>query len=86
MPKGKIQKTIKDKGYGFIKVEDGEEIFFHAKNLQGLNSTSIKKGAPVEFDIGKDKWGRLVALNIRLTQLYCFLITAFTFSNYFLDA
>ena len=69
MPKGKIQKPIKEKSYGFIQTENGEEIFFHTKNLQGLNSKSIKKGNPVEFDIGKDQLGRPVAINIRATDL-----------------
>ncbi|MGE5446351.1 MAG: cold-shock protein [Ignavibacteriales bacterium] len=69
MPKGKIQKPIKEKSYGFIQTENGEEIFFHIKNLQGLDSKRIKKGAIVEFDIGKDEWDRPVAINVRDTDL-----------------
>jgi len=66
MPKGKIKKVIEGKGYGFIKAEDGKEIFFHMSGLQGFDFKDLKEGDPVEFDVEKDKRGRgFRALNIR---------------------
>lgn len=34
-------------GFGFLKGEDGKEIFFHAKNYHG---EPIEKGMTVEYD------------------------------------
>ncbi len=33
MTKGSIKRVMKERGYGFIKVEDGREIFFHMSAL-----------------------------------------------------
>ena len=65
MPKGKIKKVIQDKGYGFIKAENGREIFFQATSLRGLYFKNIKEDDQVEFDMGKNRWNRPVAVNIR---------------------
>ncbi|MGE5445896.1 MAG: cold-shock protein [Ignavibacteriales bacterium] len=65
MPKGKIKKVIQDKGYGFIEVEEGREIFFHSKSLQGLEFKNVKEDDQVGFDVGKDRWNRPVAVNVR---------------------
>jgi cold shock protein len=66
MPKGKIKKVIEGKGYGFIKADDGREIFFHMSALRGLELKDIKEEDSVEFDVEKDKQGRgLRAVNVR---------------------
>ncbi len=66
MFKGKIKKVIVEKGYGFIRAEDGREIFFHMSGLQGLDIKDLKEGDPVEFDVEKDKRGRgPKAVNVR---------------------
>ena len=39
MAKGKIRKVIEGKDYGFIKAEDGREIFF---NMSGLKRLVLK--------------------------------------------
>lgn len=40
-----------DKGYGFIKI-DGEDkdLFFHSKDLQGVNFDDLKEGEELEFE------------------------------------
>ena len=66
MPKGKIRKVMEGKGYGFIKADDGREIFFHMSALKGLDFKDIKEEDSVEFDVEKDQRGRgLRAVNVR---------------------
>lgn len=43
-------KRIMSKGYGFITLEDGKDIFFHAANVDGIFEDMIE-GQKVEFDI-----------------------------------
>ncbi|MDP3956016.1 MAG: cold shock domain-containing protein [bacterium] len=51
MEQGTIARVM-DKGYGFIK-RDGEEkdLFFHAKELNGLNFDDLREGDPVTFEV-----------------------------------
>jgi CspA family cold shock protein len=67
MPKGKIKKVIEGKGYGFIKSEDGGEIFFHISGLQGLDFKNLKEGDLVEFEVERDKRGPR-AVNVRVSR------------------
>ena len=69
MPKGKIKKVIRDKGYGFIQAEDGREIFFHRSGLRELDFEHLKEGDPVEFDMDKDRLsGKPRAINVRTSR------------------
>ncbi len=47
--KGKVKK-ITDRGFGFIKTEDGQEVFFHSSKCKDLFE-SFKKDDPVAFEI-----------------------------------
>lgn len=37
------------KGYGFIKCEDGKEVFVHNSEIQG--KSSLEEGEKVEFEL-----------------------------------
>jgi cold shock protein len=67
MPKGTIKKVIQDRGYGFIRADDGGEFFFHMSGLQGLDFKNLKEGDPVEFDVEKNNRGSR-AINIRTSR------------------
>ena len=58
MPSGRTKKVIEDRGYGFIKADDGRKIFFHMSELQGIDIKDLKEGDPMEFDVEKDPDGR----------------------------
>jgi CspA family cold shock protein len=49
--KGKIRRLFEDRGYGFIKADNGETIFFHASSLQGAEMGSLSLNQSVEFEI-----------------------------------
>ena len=66
MPKGTIRRLIADRGYGFIKTEQEEDIFFHRNDLQGVNFDSLSEGQEVEFELGQGRQGRPQAVGVRL--------------------
>jgi len=68
MPKGTIRRLIADRGFGFIKRESGEDLFFHRNQLQGIDYTALREGQEVEFEVGKGPNGRPQAVRVRLAQ------------------
>ena len=67
MPKGTI-KTLTDRGFGFIKTEDGTELFFHRNEIEGMEFDSLREGQEVEFEKGQGRDGRPAAVKVRLAQ------------------
>ena len=65
MPKGTI-KTLMDRGYGFIKAEGEEDLFFHSNDVEGVEFNSLSEGQEVEFEQGQGRDGRPKAVNVRL--------------------
>ncbi|HVA00926.1 MAG TPA: cold shock domain-containing protein [Terriglobia bacterium] len=60
---GTIKRVIRDRGFGFIRAEDGKEIFFHRSSLQELNFEALTEGQAVEFEMeGGPKGPRAVAV------------------------
>ena len=63
--KGKVKK-ITDRGFGFIKTEDGQEVFFHSSKCQDLFLT-FKKHDAVTFEIAPSERqpGKMQAVKVR---------------------
>ena len=57
MAKGVVKRLLRDKGFGFIKAEDGKDLFFHMTALRNIRFDLLKEGDPVEFDIVKEPRG-----------------------------
>lgn len=49
--KGKVKKFNQDKGFGFIQLEDGTDVFFHYSQLVMEGFKTIEEGAEVEFEL-----------------------------------
>ena len=64
-----VQGTVKgfngDKGYGFIAVESGPEVFVHFSTITGGGYRSLEEGQRVEFDITQGQ-KRTQAENVRV--------------------
>jgi CspA family cold shock protein len=57
MAKGTIKK-LTDRGFGFISPEEGgKDLFFHSKELQGVQFNDLKEGDSVEFEVGESPKG-----------------------------
>ena len=52
------------KGFGFIRQENGEEVFVHFSAIQGDGFRSLAEGERVEFDVVKGPKG-FQAANVR---------------------
>ena len=48
---GKVKWFSKQKGYGFIEQENGEDVFVHFQSVVGEGFRTLEEGQDVEFDI-----------------------------------
>lgn len=48
--KGTVKMFNKEKGYGFIKAEDGKDVFFHYSALEMDGFKTATEGEKVEFE------------------------------------
>jgi CspA family cold shock protein len=49
--KGRIKKMVRDRGFGFIRGDDGREVFFHRSGLTGADYDALSEGDAVEYVI-----------------------------------
>jgi CspA family cold shock protein len=66
MPSGKVKMFNEDRGFGFIKPDDGgADVFFHVSALK--EGDEITKGAAVTFEVGTDpNTGKTRAVSVDL--------------------
>jgi len=57
-----------DRGYGFIKTEQEEDLFFHRNNIEGVEFANLSEGQEVEFEKGQGRDGRLQAVKVKLAE------------------
>jgi len=58
MATGTIVRLVRDRGFGFIRTEDGQEIFFHATGVTAGNYDALQEGQTVTFEKERDTRGR----------------------------
>lgn len=51
MPEGRIKKIIYDRGFGFVRGDDGNEVFFHRTELNNVDFDALEEGQPVSYDV-----------------------------------
>jgi len=64
MAQGTVKWLNDAKGYGFIQVEGGEDVFVHYSAIQAQGFKSLAEGDKVEFEVTKGPKG-LQASNVR---------------------
>ena len=57
MAQGTVKWFNGDKGYGFIEVEGGPDVFVHFSAITGDGYRSLNEGQKVEFDITQGQKG-----------------------------
>ncbi|MHB1652417.1 MAG: cold shock domain-containing protein [Desulfitobacteriaceae bacterium] len=48
---GKVKWFSKQKGYGFIERESGDDVFVHYASVVGEGFRTLEEGQSVEFDV-----------------------------------
>jgi len=65
MKTGTVKWFNSEKGYGFIKMENGEDIFVHFSAIQTSGVKNLQEGQKVTFEVVKGNRG-LQAANVQL--------------------
>ncbi len=56
MAEGTIKKKT-DKGFGFIDIGNGKDIFFHSSNVESAGYDSLREGQRVSYNVGSGPKG-----------------------------
>ncbi len=66
MQNGKVKWFNNEKGYGFIEVEGGDDVFVHFSAIQGDGFKSLEEGQEVSFEIVDGNRGPQAANVVKL--------------------
>jgi CspA family cold shock protein len=58
MARGTVVRLIRDRGFGFIRLEDGSEVFFHHSSMNPGEFDSLQDGEELELSVEQDPRGR----------------------------
>jgi cold shock protein len=69
MMHGEIVRLVPRRDFGFIKMEDGRDIFFHATEVKDIAFESLYEGQKVTFELGRDtRSDKERAVNLQVEQ------------------
>ncbi|GAA3653431.1 cold-shock protein [Asaccharospora irregularis] len=66
MKTGVVKWFNNEKGFGFISVEGGDDVFVHFSAIQGDGYKSLEEGQQVEFEVADGAKGPQAANVVRL--------------------
>jgi CspA family cold shock protein len=55
---GSIARLVGNRGFGFIRDQRGQEVFFHATSVEGAVFDELQEGQRVQFERESDTRGR----------------------------
>jgi len=65
MASGKVKWFNETKGFGFIEVDDGTDVFVHHNDIQGEGFKTLAEGETVSFDVVQGEKGPRAANVVR---------------------
>ncbi|GLY09740.1 MULTISPECIES: cold-shock protein CspD [Bacillaceae] len=66
MQNGKVKWFNNEKGFGFIEVEGGDDVFVHFTAIEGDGYKSLEEGQEVSFEIVEGNRGPQAANVVKL--------------------
>ncbi|MCA1058404.1 cold-shock protein CspD [Rossellomorea aquimaris] len=66
MQNGKVKWFNNEKGFGFIEVEGGDDVFVHFSAIQGEGFKSLEEGQEVSFEVVEGTRGPQAANVVKL--------------------
>ncbi|MCH1627354.1 cold-shock protein CspD [Fredinandcohnia quinoae] len=66
MQNGKVKWFNNEKGFGFIEVEGGDDVFVHFTAIQGEGFKSLEEGQEVSFEVVEGNRGPQAANVVKL--------------------
>ena len=64
---GSIVKYFEDKGFGFIRPDNGgKDVFFHISRLTEGAATDLLPGSKILYEVGMDRTGKTAATSLRV--------------------
>ncbi len=63
---GKVKWFNPEKGYGFIEVDEGTDVFVHYSEIQGEGFKTLEEGQAVEFEIVEGNRGPQAANVVKI--------------------
>ncbi|MBM7584272.1 CspA family cold shock protein [Bacillus pakistanensis] len=66
MQNGKVKWFNNEKGFGFIEVEGGDDVFVHFTAIEGEGFKSLEEGQEVSFEIVEGNRGPQAANVVKL--------------------
>ena len=66
MQNGKVKWFNNEKGFGFIEVEGGDDVFVHFTAIEGDGYKSLEEGQSVEFEVVEGDRGPQAANVVKL--------------------
>ena len=67
MPKGTVKWFNMQKGYGFIKPEDGsDDAFVHISAVERSGLMGLDEGQVVEYELAKGRNGKMAAQDLKV--------------------
>jgi len=67
MARGTVKWFNDTKGYGFIRSDEGQDVFVHQTEIQIEGFRSLKEGQKVEFELTQGQKGSK-AVNVKLVD------------------
>ena len=58
MARGTVARLVRDRGFGFVRTQNGSEVFFHSSALPAGLFDSLSEGQELEFETESDPRGR----------------------------
>lgn len=68
MAKGKVKWFDNKKGYGFISLEDGKDVFVHHSAIYGEGYKTLKENQEVEFEVVEGEKGSQASNVIKIGE------------------